>query len=206
MRATFPAFLMLLAVACPAVAGTNIVAAENFYGDVARQIAGPDASVTSIMSNPEQDPHLFEASPSVARALSRAQDRDLQRRRLRPVDGEAAERGATRGARRCDRGRRPGAQEAGRQSASLVRPGHHARLCARAGRRAGSRRPGATRRRTSARLAAFLGSRWQPLDAEDRGDAGTLCRHAGHRDRAGVRPNGGGARAWSCATSGSSWR
>lgn len=55
--------------ASPAV---SIVAAENFYGDMARQLAGPDATITSILSNPDQDPHLFEASPSVARSLSSA--------------------------------------------------------------------------------------------------------------------------------------
>jgi zinc/manganese transport system substrate-binding protein len=49
-----------------------IVAAENFYGDIARQIAGPTAQVSSILSNPDQDPHLFEASPSVARQLATA--------------------------------------------------------------------------------------------------------------------------------------
>ncbi len=55
-----------------AAAGLNIVAAENFYGDVATQLAAPDAKVTSVLSNPDQDPHLFEASPSVARSLSEA--------------------------------------------------------------------------------------------------------------------------------------
>jgi zinc/manganese transport system substrate-binding protein len=50
----------------------NIVAAENFYGDIAKQIGGSDVKVTSIMSNPDQDPHLFEASPSVARNVSGA--------------------------------------------------------------------------------------------------------------------------------------
>jgi zinc/manganese transport system substrate-binding protein len=50
----------------------NIAAAENFYGDVARQLVGTNATVTSILSNPDQDPHLFEASPSVARLLYRA--------------------------------------------------------------------------------------------------------------------------------------
>jgi zinc/manganese transport system substrate-binding protein len=50
----------------------RIVAAENFYGDVAHQLAGANASVTSILSNPDQDPHLFEASPSVARSLAHA--------------------------------------------------------------------------------------------------------------------------------------
>ena len=38
----------------------KIVAAENFYGDIAKQIGGPDVAVTSILNNPDQDPHLFE--------------------------------------------------------------------------------------------------------------------------------------------------
>jgi zinc/manganese transport system substrate-binding protein len=50
----------------------NIVAAENFYGDIAKQIGGPDVNVTSILSNPDQDPHLFEVSPSVGRNVSAA--------------------------------------------------------------------------------------------------------------------------------------
>jgi zinc/manganese transport system substrate-binding protein len=49
-----------------------VVAAENFYGDVAQQIGGPHVKVTSILSNPDQDPHLFEVSPSVARSISGA--------------------------------------------------------------------------------------------------------------------------------------
>jgi zinc/manganese transport system substrate-binding protein len=49
-----------------------VLAAENFYGDIANQIGGPDVTATSILSNPDQDPHLFEASPSVARAVSTA--------------------------------------------------------------------------------------------------------------------------------------
>lgn len=53
-------------------AQVSVVAAENFYGDVAGQIAGPGAVVTSILSNPDDDPHMFEASPSVAKALARA--------------------------------------------------------------------------------------------------------------------------------------
>lgn len=65
----------LSAMAAPAAAGSKIavVAAENFYGDVARQIAGEQANVTSIMSNPDEDPHLFEVSPQVARDLTAAQ-------------------------------------------------------------------------------------------------------------------------------------
>jgi len=50
----------------------NVVAAENFYGDVARQIGGANVAVTSILSNPDDDPHLFEASPATARALAAA--------------------------------------------------------------------------------------------------------------------------------------
>jgi zinc/manganese transport system substrate-binding protein len=49
-----------------------VVAAENVYGDVAAQIGGPDAAVTSILHRPGQDPHLFEASASAARALADA--------------------------------------------------------------------------------------------------------------------------------------
>jgi zinc/manganese transport system substrate-binding protein len=45
---------------------TAIVAAENFYGNVAQ------VSVTSILSNPNQDPHLFEVDASTARLVSRA--------------------------------------------------------------------------------------------------------------------------------------
>jgi zinc/manganese transport system substrate-binding protein len=74
-----PALIAMLAALLihPAIAQTShgrltVVAAENFYGDIANQLAGPDAKVTSILSNPDQDPHLFEASPSVARSLSEA--------------------------------------------------------------------------------------------------------------------------------------
>jgi zinc/manganese transport system substrate-binding protein len=49
-----------------------VLAAENFYGDIAQQIGGPDVKVTSILTNPDQDPHLFEASPSAARSVSAA--------------------------------------------------------------------------------------------------------------------------------------
>ncbi len=67
--------LTLLAAVGPAVAANPIaiVAAENFYGDVAAQIGGSDVRVTSILAKPGQDPHLFEASASAARAVSTAQ-------------------------------------------------------------------------------------------------------------------------------------
>ena len=68
--AVFVAFASVPALAAEPV---QVVAAENFYGDIAQQIGGPQVKVTSILSNPDQDPHLFEASPSVARSLSGAQ-------------------------------------------------------------------------------------------------------------------------------------
>ena len=51
----------------------HVVAAENFYGDLAKQIGGAHVEVTSILANPDDDPHLFETSPSTARALSSAE-------------------------------------------------------------------------------------------------------------------------------------
>ncbi len=51
----------------------KLVAAENFYGDIAHQIGGGQVDVVSVMSNPDHDPHLFETSPSVVRQLAAAQ-------------------------------------------------------------------------------------------------------------------------------------
>lgn len=50
-----------------------VVAAENFYGDVAHQVGGDRVAVTSILNNPDQDPHLFETTAAVARDLADAQ-------------------------------------------------------------------------------------------------------------------------------------
>src|SRR6202142_3919328 len=51
----------------------NVVAAENFYGDVARQIGGDDVAVASVISNPDQDPHMFETTPSTLKQIAAAQ-------------------------------------------------------------------------------------------------------------------------------------
>jgi zinc/manganese transport system substrate-binding protein len=64
--------LGLTAVTAAEAAGLPVVAAENFYGDLVQQLGGPQVKVTSILSNPDQDPHLFEASPSTAKALKNA--------------------------------------------------------------------------------------------------------------------------------------
>lgn len=50
----------------------NIVAAENFYGGVAQQIAGNSAKITSILSNPNQDPHEFTTDAATAKAVADA--------------------------------------------------------------------------------------------------------------------------------------
>ncbi|HYK24771.1 MAG TPA: zinc ABC transporter substrate-binding protein [Steroidobacteraceae bacterium] len=50
----------------------RIVAAENFYGDIAAQLAGPNAQVMSVLRNAAGDPHLFEPDISTARAVAGA--------------------------------------------------------------------------------------------------------------------------------------
>ena len=49
------------------------VGAENEYADVIGQVGGKYVQVSAIMSNPNTDPHTFEASASVARVVSAAQ-------------------------------------------------------------------------------------------------------------------------------------
>jgi zinc/manganese transport system substrate-binding protein len=48
------------------------VGAENEYANVIEQIGGRYVKVTAIESNPNTDPHSFEASPSVAEAVAAA--------------------------------------------------------------------------------------------------------------------------------------
>jgi len=69
------AMLLVPPLQCAQAEGGKIaiVAAENFYGDIANQIGGDGVSVESIMSNPDQDPHLFETTPSVVREAGDAQ-------------------------------------------------------------------------------------------------------------------------------------
>jgi len=67
-----PMLVLGLGLATAQAEPINIVAAENFYGDVAEQLGGANVKVTSILTNPDQDPHLFEASASTARDLAAA--------------------------------------------------------------------------------------------------------------------------------------
>jgi zinc/manganese transport system substrate-binding protein len=50
----------------------RVVASTNVYGDIAKQVGGDRVSVTSIISNPSQDPHSYEANAQVQLALSKA--------------------------------------------------------------------------------------------------------------------------------------
>jgi zinc/manganese transport system substrate-binding protein len=49
-----------------------VVAGENEYGNVVAQIGGRYVSVYSVDSNPNTDPHTYEATPSVGQKIARA--------------------------------------------------------------------------------------------------------------------------------------
>ena len=91
LAVAFPLAVMLLASACsssssspggaagggPAAAGgaaakITAIGAENEYADVIAQVGGKYVQASSIMSNPNTDPHTFEASPAVAREITAA--------------------------------------------------------------------------------------------------------------------------------------
>lgn len=65
--------------ACTSIDGAGIgntikvVAAENFYGDMFKQLGGSRVTVTSLLSDPNADPHQFESSVQDAIAISSAQ-------------------------------------------------------------------------------------------------------------------------------------
>ena len=85
-RPRLPAALSLIAAAAaallsgcgaagsPAAAHGRIVAvgAENEYANVIAQIGGRYVAASAVMSDPNTDPHSFEASPSVAQTVSAA--------------------------------------------------------------------------------------------------------------------------------------
>ena len=59
-------------VAATGSATPRVVAAENVWGSIAAQLAGPDATVTSIISDPATDPHSYEPTVADARQVSAA--------------------------------------------------------------------------------------------------------------------------------------
>ena len=59
--------------AAPGSSGVvKIVAAENFWGDIAGQIGGSHVAVTSIVTDPTADPHQYESDARDAAAISEA--------------------------------------------------------------------------------------------------------------------------------------
>ena len=54
-------------------APVDVVAAENFWGDITKQIGGDHVNVTSVISDPNADPHLYESDAKTAAAVSKAQ-------------------------------------------------------------------------------------------------------------------------------------
>ena len=63
---------LVLGIAAAQAEPIKVVAAENVYGDLVQQIGGSSVEVTSILANPNQDPHEFEASTSTARLVADA--------------------------------------------------------------------------------------------------------------------------------------
>lgn len=67
---------VLLLAGCGSTAkkgsGLDVVAAESVYGNVASQIGGRHVSVTSILTSPDADPHLFEPDNANALAVATA--------------------------------------------------------------------------------------------------------------------------------------
>jgi zinc/manganese transport system substrate-binding protein len=53
--------------------GFSVVAAENFWGSIASQLAGARAHVSSIIVDPSTDPHSYEPNASDARTIAGAQ-------------------------------------------------------------------------------------------------------------------------------------
>ncbi len=75
------AVLLVATAGCattPAHPGVNdprlvrVVAAENFWGSLAAQLGGQHAAVTSIIDNPDADPHDYEATAADGIAIARA--------------------------------------------------------------------------------------------------------------------------------------
>jgi zinc/manganese transport system substrate-binding protein len=51
----------------------TVVAAENFWGSIAAQLGGTKVTETSIITNPQTDPHSYEATAADARTIAGTQ-------------------------------------------------------------------------------------------------------------------------------------
>ncbi len=168
-----------------------VVAAENFYGDVAKQIGGDQVAVVSLMSNPDQDPHLFETTPSTVRQIADAQivvlngaDYDPWMQKIvsaaphagRVVIDVAELTGKKAGDNPhlwYDPGTMPAAAKAMADAFSKADPAHKSDY--------------------DARLKTFVAS-LKPINDKDRRHSRQICRRVGNGERAGVRLHGRRAR------------
>ena len=72
--------VLCLLSACSSVSSASIgashtiqvVAAENFYGDIVKQLGGSHVSVTSILSDPNVDPHEYQSNVQTGITVSKA--------------------------------------------------------------------------------------------------------------------------------------
>jgi zinc/manganese transport system substrate-binding protein len=76
-RASLVLVLAALLVGCsssPAshAGGVHVVAAENFWGSIAAQLGGTKASVSSVLVDPNVDPHSYEPTARDARSFAAA--------------------------------------------------------------------------------------------------------------------------------------
>jgi zinc/manganese transport system substrate-binding protein len=68
----------LMTAACGSPSGApgsktvQVIAGENFWGSIAAQLGGSDVTVTSIVTNPNTDPHEYESSANDARGFATA--------------------------------------------------------------------------------------------------------------------------------------
>ena len=88
-----PRVLAILAVAATALPGcgssqppaipgvVRVVARKNFWGNIAAQIGGRHVRVTSILTSPTADPHLYESDVANAVAVG-GRTGPRERRRL----------------------------------------------------------------------------------------------------------------------------
>jgi zinc/manganese transport system substrate-binding protein len=70
--ATLSAVIAPTAGASTSPGVVDVVAAENFWGNIAGQLGGSAVSVTSLITNPNSDPHLFETDATDAAKLAQA--------------------------------------------------------------------------------------------------------------------------------------
>jgi zinc/manganese transport system substrate-binding protein len=78
LRLSLAIISVLLVAACSSASGPassgkiNAVAGENFYGDLVSRVGGDLVSVTSILSDPNVDPHTYESSTLNAQQVADA--------------------------------------------------------------------------------------------------------------------------------------